>query len=323
MPDSQLVTDSALRTIKMESEAVARLADHIDQAFVLACDLILATQGRVVVTGMGKSGHIANKIAATLASTGTPAFYVHPGEASHGDMGMITEKDLVIALSNSGTTPEVLTLLPLLKRLGVQLVAMTGRPQSELAQAADVHLYAGVDTEACPLDLAPTSSTTAALVMGDALAIALLESRGFTAEDFAFSHPGGALGKQLLLRVEDVMLTHQQIPQVPPSATLAEALMEITAKGLGMTAVVDQGVLSGIFTDGDLRRALEGRPDIHKVRIDSIMSQGGKTIGQHQLAAEAMRMMEQHQISTLIVTDEDQHVQGVVHLMTLLQKGLA
>lgn len=314
---------SALRTLDMESKAVAALSKTIDQQFVRACELLLNVEGRVIVTGMGKSGHIANKIAATLASTGTPAFYVHPAEASHGDMGMITERDAVLALSNSGTTPEVLTMLPLLKRLGVTLVSMTGRPNSTLAQAADVHLYAGVDTEACPLDLAPTSSTTAALVMGDALAIALLECRGFTAEDFAFSHPGGALGKKLLLKVEDVMASGDNIPRVAPNASLADALMEITAKGLGMTTVVENQRLLGIFTDGDLRRALESRPDIHEVRIATLMSPGGKTVQMGHLAAEALHLMEQNRITSLVVTDSEARVAGVIHLMALLNAGIA
>ena len=257
MLDDNALLDSARRTLQLEGTSVMQLAEKLDSSFASACSLMLATEGRVIVTGMGKSGHIANKIAATLASTGTPAFFVHPGEASHGDMGMITSRDTVLALSNSGTTPELLTLLPLLKRLGVKLVSMTGQRDSTLADASDVHLYAGVTTEACPLDLAPTSSTTAALAMGDALAIALLESRGFTAEDFAFSHPGGTLGKRLLLRVDDLMAKGSDIPKVPSTATLAEALMEITAKGLGMTVISDDGQLMGIFTDGDLRRALE------------------------------------------------------------------
>ena len=272
---------------------------------------------------MGKSGHIGNKIAATLASTGTPAFFVHPAEACHGDMGMITSKDAVLALSNSGTTPEVLTLLPLLKRLGVTLVSMTGNPSSTLAQASDVHLFTGVDSEACPLDLAPTSSTTATLVMGDALAIALLECRGFSAEDFAFSHPGGALGRQLLLKVEDVMVSGSDIPAVGPEASLADALMEITAKGLGMTAILDDQKLLGIFTDGDLRRTLEDRPDINSVNIAQFMSVGGKTVSAGMLAAEALGMMERYRISALVVTDSNDQVIGIVHLLALLKAGIA
>lgn len=318
------ILESAHRTFRMEREALATLEGQLSEEFVSACRLILDNHGRVIVTGMGKSGHIGNKIAATLASTGTPAFYVHPGEASHGDMGMITSQDVVIALSNSGTTPEVLTLLPLLKRLGVTLISMTGNPSSPLAEASDAHLFTGVETEACPLDLAPTSSTTAALVMGDALAIALLEARGFTAEDFAFSHPGGALGKKLLLKVEDVMAKGDHVPTVTADATLAETLMVITAKGLGMTTVIDEnGNLMGIFTDGDLRRALDKRPDINAERIDSFMSRGGVTLQPGTLAAEALNVMEQKRISAVVVVDEQQRVCGVVHLLALLRAGLA
>ncbi len=239
-PSATNFAASAKRTIRMESEAVAALEDRVGEAFERACECLLAIQGRVIVTGMGKSGHIARKIAATLASTGTPAFFVHPGEASHGDMGMITAADAVIALSNSGAVPEVTTLLPLLKRLGVPLISMTGNDESVLAEASDVHLNTGVETEACPLDLAPTSSTTTALVMGDALAIALLEARGFTADDFAFSHPGGTLGKKLLLKVEDVMRSGDAVPRVDTTTPLADALLEISNKGLGMTTVTDQ-----------------------------------------------------------------------------------
>jgi len=323
MLDQQTIIASGLRTLRMEVEAVEALAPHIDAQFARACEALLSVEGRVIVTGMGKSGHIGNKIAATLASTGTPSFFVHPAEASHGDMGMITRRDAVLALSNSGTTPEILTLIPLLKRLGITLVSMTGKPESTLAKASDIHLYAGAASEACPLDLAPTSSTTAALVMGDALAIALLECRGFSAEDFAFSHPGGALGRKLLLKVEDVMVHGKAIPAVSPDASLADALMEITAKGLGMTTVLKDETLNGIFTDGDLRRALEGQPDIHSVRITEIMSSKAKTIRGDMLAAEALGIMEQHKISTLVVVDETQKVAGVVHLLALLEAGIA
>ena len=321
MLDHDTLLTSAARTLRLESKAVADVAADLDASFAEACKLILATEGRVIVTGMGKSGHIASKIAATLASTGTPAFFVHPGEASHGDMGMITVRDTVLALSNSGTTPELLTLLPLLKRLGVRLVSMTGRRDSTLAEASDVHIHVGVAEEACPLDLAPTSSTTAALAMGDALAIALLESRGFTEEDFAFSHPGGALGKRLLLRIEDLMVKGNDIPMVSSSATLAKALMEITAKGLGMTVVAEQGKLLGIFTDGDLRRALEERPDINSVPIQSLMTVGAKTLPAGHLAAEAMHIMEQSRITSIVVMDGDA-IAGVVHLMALLRAGI-
>lgn len=314
---------SARRTIKMESEAVAALEARIGVDFERACELLLQTRGRVIVTGMGKSGHIARKIAATLASTGTPAFFVHPGEASHGDMGMITAEDSVIALSNSGSVPEIVTLLPLLKRMGTALLSMTGNDQSVLATASDVHLNTGVETEACPLDLAPTSSTTTALVMGDALAIALLEARGFTADDFAFSHPGGTLGKKLLLKVADIMSHGDAIPRVEPSTPLSEALLEISNKRLGMTTVLDaRGQLAGIFTDGDLRRTLKARIDINETPMGQLMSTGAKTATPDMLAAEAMRIMEENEISSLVVVNPDRSVAGVIHLMHLLHAGL-
>lgn len=324
MPDNTPSTyrSSALRTVKMEAEAVAALEARIDAAFDHACELLLATRGRVIVTGMGKSGHIARKIAATLASTGTPAHFVHPGEASHGDMGMITAADSVIALSNSGNSPEIITLLPLLKRLGTPLISMTGNANSPLGQASDAHLDTGVETEACPLDLAPTSSTTAALVMGDALAIALLEARGFTAEDFAFSHPGGTLGKKLLLKVGDVMRSGDQVPRVALDTPLAQALLEISDKGLGMTTVVDgDGKLAGVFTDGDLRRAIDQRVDINDTTIARLMTHSPKTVTAGMLAAEAMRIMEENQITSLVVL-EDGEVAGVIHLMSLLHAGI-
>ena len=316
---------SAQRTIRMESTAVGALEARIGEDFQRACELMLAVSGRSVVTGMGKSGHIAGKIAATLASTGTPAFFVHPGEASHGDMGMITAADCVLALSNSGATPEVLTLIPLLKRLGVPLVSMTGAPLSTLAQASDAHLHTGVDVEACPLGLAPTSSTTTALVMGDALAIALLEARGFTAEDFAFSHPGGALGRKLLLKVDDVMRRGAAIPRVSVATSLSDALLEISAKGLGMTTVVDpdNGALQGVFTDGDLRRALDRRIDINASTMGALMSRNPATVSSGALAAEALRIMEERHISALVVRDGAGDVAGVVNLLSLLEAGIA
>lgn len=316
---------SAQRTIRMESTAVGALEARIGEDFQRACELMLAVSGRSVVTGMGKSGHIAGKIAATLASTGTPAFFVHPGEASHGDMGMITAADCVLALSNSGATPEVLTLIPLLKRLGVPLVSMTGAPLSTLAQASDAHLHTGVDVEACPLGLAPTSSTTTALVMGDALAIALLEARGFTAEDFAFSHPGGALGRKLLLKVDDVMRRGAAIPRVSAATSLSAALLEISAKGLGMTTVVDpdNGALQGVFTDGDLRRALDRRIDINTSTMGALMSRNPATVSSGALAAEALRIMEERHISALVVRDGAGDVAGVVNLLSLLEAGIA
>ena len=314
---------SAQRTIRMEAAAVAALEARIGVEFNRACELLLDVRGRIIVTGMGKSGHIARKIAATLASTGSPAFFVHPGEASHGDMGMITADDAVIALSNSGAVPEILTLLPLLKRLGVPLVSMTGNALSPLGQSSDVHLDTGVETEACPLDLAPTSSTTTALVMGDALAIALLEARGFTADDFAFSHPGGTLGRQLLLKVRDLMKAGSDIPKVTRSIMLAEALLEISNKGMGMTTVVDdEGRLAGVFTDGDLRRTLDARIDINDTAIGQLMSTGAKTIDADMLAAAALRIMEENEISSLVVLDDDNHVTGVLHLKDLLHAGI-
>ncbi len=315
---------SAKRTIAMEAEAVAALEGRIGESFERACELLMGSTGRVIVTGMGKSGHIARKIAATLASTGSPAFFVHPGEASHGDMGMITPEDAVIALSNSGEVGEIITLLPLLKRIGVPLVSFTGNPESTLAKASDAHLNTGVATEACPLDLAPTSSTTTALVMGDALAIALLEARGFTAEDFAFSHPGGTLGKKLLLKVADVMQSGDAIPKVSQDTPLSTALLEISAKGLGMTTIIDQtGKLAGIFTDGDLRRALDSRVDINDTGIVELMSTGAKTATSGMLAAEALKIMEEFEITSLVVSDNGEDIDGVLHLMHLLHAGIA
>jgi len=308
----------------MEADAVSALSSALGPPFAAACRCVLGTTGRVVVTGMGKSGHIAGKIAATLASTGTPAFFVHPGEASHGDMGMITASDCVIALSNSGSTHEILTLLPLIKRLGVPLISMTGSDSSELAQTADVHLLTSVETEACPLNLAPTSSTTAALVMGDALAIAVLEARGFTAEEFAFSHPGGALGKRLLLRVADVMVSGSDIPTIAPTAMLADAIVEMTQKGLGMTTIATDGQrLLGIFTDGDLRRAVENGIDLRATPLTAAMTADTRTIHQELLAAEAMALMERHQISALVVVDDQDTILGIVTLLALLQAGLS
>jgi arabinose-5-phosphate isomerase len=316
--------DSAIRTITMERDAVSQLLKRIDATLDQACELMLNCKGRVVVTGMGKSGHIGNKIAATLASTGTPAMFVHPGEASHGDMGMITANDVVIALSNSGTTAEVVTMLPLLKRMGTPLISMTGNPNSVLSKTADVNLDVSVDEEACPLDLAPTSSTTATLVMGDALAIALLEARGFSAEDFAFSHPGGALGRRLLLKVEDIMHTGALIPMVEQTTKLSDALMEMTTKGLGMTTVIDdQQRLLGIFTDGDLRRALDQNIDLHQTLIKDVMSLSPKTATAPMLAAEALAIMDNGKISVLAVVDNEGKPVGAVHLHDLLKAGVA
>ena len=308
----------------MERDAVAVLADRIDESFSKACDTLLACKGRVVVTGMGKSGHIGNKIAATLASTGTPAFFVHPGEASHGDLGMITAGDVVIARSNSGTTGELITILPLLKLLAVPVIALTGNPDSELATAADVHLNVGVAEEACPLNLAPTSSTTVTLVMGDALAIALLEARGFTANDFALSHPGGALGRRLILKIDSIMHTGDSIPKITLGSALSGALLEMSSKTLGMTTVVDQdGVLAGIFTDGDLRRAIDRGIDIHQCPIDDIMTRNCRTIKPGMMAAEALRIMEDNKITVLVAVNDSGQPVGVIHTHDLLKAGVA
>ena len=314
--------ESGLRTIKMEVEAVGLLSSRVDQQFRIACETILACQGRVIVTGMGKSGHIGNKIAATLASTGTPAFFVHPGEASHGDLGMITKTDVVIAISNSGNTNEIVTLLPLIARLGIPLISMTGDEQSQLAKAACANLDVSVTIEACPLNLAPTTSTTVTLVMGDALAIALLEARGFNAEDFAFSHPSGALGRKLLLRVKDIMHEGDQIPVVTADKTLQDALIEMTQKGLGMTTIMsDDAKLVGIFTDGDLRRIIDLKVDFATTLVSDVMSADPKTIPQNMLAAEALTIMEKASITALIVEEKD-HITGVLHLHDILRAGV-
>lgn len=323
MTQTRDLIDSAQRTIRLEIEAVQELLPRIDADFVKACELILNCKGRVVVVGMGKSGHIGNKIAATLASTGTTSFFVHPAEASHGDMGMITRDDIVLALSNSGSTAEIVTLLPLIKRLGIRLISMTGNPDSPLAKAAEVNLDARVSQEACPLNLAPTSSTTASLVLGDALAIALLEARGFTAEDFAFSHPGGALGRRLLLKVENVMHAGDALPRVRRGTSLRDALLEMTQKGLGMTTVLEaDGHLAGIFTDGDLRRALDKGIDVRDARIDDVMTPHGKTIRAEMLAAEALKIMEDNKISALVVVDGNDRPIGAFNLGDLLRAGV-
>ncbi|MBD8754901.1 MULTISPECIES: KpsF/GutQ family sugar-phosphate isomerase [Pseudomonas] len=323
MSQTSDLIQSAHRTIRLEIEAVEGLLAHIDADFVRACELILESDGRVIVLGMGKSGHIGNKIAATLASTGTPAFFVHPAEASHGDMGMITRQDVILALSNSGSTAEIVTLLPLIKRMGIPMISMTGNPDSPLAQAAEVNLDARVAQEACPLNLAPTSSTTATLVLGDALAIALLEARGFTADDFAFSHPGGALGRRLLLKVEHVMHTGTALPQVPRGTLLRDALMEMTRKGLGMTAVLEaDGRLAGIFTDGDLRRTLDRTIDVHNTRIEDVMTSHGKTARADMLAAEALKIMEDNKINSLVVVDDQDCPVGAFNLGDLLRAGV-
>ena len=320
--DDQLLA-TARRTLEIETVALHRVQSALDGAFVRACKLILACQGRVVVTGMGKSGHIARKIAATLASTGTPAFFLHPAEASHGDIGMITRADVVLALSNSGETAELLPLLPQIKRLGVPLIALSGRRDSTLANAADAALDGAVDQEACPHNLAPTASTTAALALGDALAVALLEARGFTADDFARSHPGGALGRALLLHVADVMRSGEALPRVTPDTPLAKGLLEMSRKGLGMTAVTDaDGRVLGIFTDGDLRRALDARIDLHAASMREVMTSGAHRIGPQELAASAARLMEKHQITGLLVVDEQQKLVGALNVHDLMRAGV-
>lgn len=323
MSSVHALIDSAKRTISLEQEAITSLLGRIDNSFVQACELILNCKGRVVVVGMGKSGHIGHKIAATLASTGTPAFFVHPAEASHGDMGMITADDIVLALSNSGTTNEIVTLLPLIKRLGLTLISMTGNPDSTLARAANVNLDTQVEQEACPLNLAPTSSTTVTLVLGDALAIALLEARGFTPEDFAFSHPGGALGRRLLLKVEHVMHSGDELPAVARDASLREALLEMTQKGLGMTLILaPDRTLAGIFTDGDLRRALDKGIDVRDASIDALMTHGGKTARPEMLAAQALKIMQDYKISSLPVINEHNQAIGALNMHDLLRAGV-
>lgn len=309
--------------IETETAAVAALNSRIDADFARACRHLLDCHGRAVVIGMGKSGHIGGKIAATLASTGTPAFFVHPGEASHGDLGMITPDDVVIALSNSGETDEIIALLPVIKRLGVPLLAMTGNPNSTLGQTADVCLDVSVDKEACPLGLAPTSSTTATLAMGDAIAIALLEAREFSAEDFALSHPGGTLGRRLLLHVSNIMHTGEEMPVVTESTPLSEALLEMTRKGLGTTAVVDaDNRVSGVFTDGDLRRTLDTGIDVRHVIIRDVMTRHCKTMRGDALAVEALSLMEDHKINALLVVDDDQRLTGVLNMHDLLRAGV-
>lgn len=313
----------ALAVIETEAAAVAKLADRINDNFAHACRYLLNCEGRIVVIGMGKSGHIGSKIAATLASTGSPAFFVHPGEASHGDLGMITKKDVVLALSNSGETTEILTILPIIKRQGVPLISLTGNPKSTIAQNATINIDISVEKEACPLGLAPTASTTAALVMGDALAVSLLEARGFTADDFAKAHPGGSLGRRLLLLVDDILLTGHRIPYVQEDAVLSAALVEMSQKGLGMTAVLNnEGILVGIFTDGDLRRTVDKGLDIHTTPISYVMTRHCKTIRLGLLAAQALQIMEQHKITALIVIDDETKPIGVLHMHEILRAGV-
>lgn len=327
-PESGPMTDERLcrlgrAVMETEAAAITELIPRVDADFARACRIMLGCHGRIVVLGMGKSGHIAGKIAATLASTGSPAFFVHPGEASHGALGMITATDVVLALSNSGETQELVTILPLIKRLDVPLVALTGQPGSTLGQAASVHLNVAVAQEACPLNLAPTSSTTAALAMGDALAISLLEARGFTREDFARSHPGGKLGRRLLLLIDDIMHRGDGIPRVAPEASLRDALVEMSRKGLGMTAITDTNQrLVGIFTDGDLRRSLDQGVDLHDTPVRDVMTVGGKTMTRGALAAEALQLMEEYKINALLVVDNDERVVGALNMHDLLRSGV-
>jgi arabinose-5-phosphate isomerase len=319
----QSLLQAARRTFEIEGAALAALRARLDATFVAACRLCLQCRGRIVVTGMGKSGHIAHKIAATLASTGSPAFFLHAAEASHGDLGMLARGDVLLALSNSGETQEVLALLPQIKRMAVPLIALTGNALSTLASAADAHLDVAVPQEACPHNLAPTASTTAALAMGDALAVALLEARGFSAEDFARAHPGGSLGRRLLLRVEDIMRRGDHLPRVRPDTPLSDGLLEMTRKGLGLTAVVDaQQHLLGVFTDGDLRRALDRRIDLHATTMREVMTVGGRAIGSHELAASAAALMQAHRITALLVTDGAAQLIGALNVHDLMQAGV-
>ncbi len=321
--DDQQLLARARRVLDTEIAAIAAVRERLQAPFVEACRLLHECKGRVVVSGMGKSGHIGNKVAATLASTGTPAFFLHPAEAGHGDIGMITADDVLLALSNSGETPELLTILPVIKRLGIPVVAMTGRPSSTLGKAANVVLDVSVPEEACPHNLAPTASTTATLAVGDAIAVAILEARGFTQEDFARSHPGGILGRRLLLRIEDVMRTGEQLPAVGPSASLREGLIEMSRKGLGMTAIVDEkGKVLGIFTDGDLRRTLDRDPDLRSKRMSDVMTPNPKTVGREMLAAEAVHLLESSRITQLLVVDADGVLIGALNVHDLFRAGV-
>ena len=322
-PSADVLLTSGRRTLDIESRAVRELAGRLDDRFVRACELCLAATGRVVVTGLGKSGHVGNKIAATLASTGTPSFFLHATEANHGDLGMVARGDVVIAISNSGETAELLALLPHLRRLSTPVIALTGRPESTLAREADVNLDISVAEEACPLNLAPTASTTATLAMGDALATALLEARGFTTEDFARSHPGGALGRKLLLHVEDVMRHGEELPRVAPDVPLAQGLLEMSRKGLGLTAVVDGSEkLIGVFTDGDLRRALDRGLDLRTTPMQAVMIREPRRIGPRALAADAVNRMQEHRITALLVTDDAGRLVGALNIHDLLRAGV-
>ncbi len=326
--DHDLGSDSSLRAsgvavIETEARALTALAARVDRSFADACRLLLQCEGRVVVTGMGKSGHVGRKIAATLASAGTPSFFMHPGEASHGDLGMITAHDVVLAISNSGGTSEIVTILPLIKRLGVPLITLTGDKQSRMAELADVNIDVGVENEACPLGLAPTASTTATLAMGDAIAIALLEARGFSAEDFARSHPGGRLGRRLLLHVSDIMHTGDDMPTVALDVPVSKALMEMTRTGLGTAAIVDGDLkVLGIYTDGDLRRTLDRELDVHKAKISEVMTAQCVTVTSNMLAAEGLKIMEDQEINSLLVVDGEHRLVGVLSMHDLLHAGV-
>ncbi len=323
MPNAKEFKTLAAKVIEIEQQAVSNLLNYIDDDFALACQFMFDCQGRVIVIGMGKSGHIGGKIAATLASTGTPAFFVHPGEASHGDLGMVTSQDVVLAISNSGETNEVLAILPVIKRIGAKLVAMSSNPNSTLAKLSDVHICIDVPQEACPLGLAPTSSTTATLVMGDALAVALLNAKGFTADDFALSHPGGSLGKRLLLRLADIMHTGDRLPIVSESALIKEALVEMSQQGLGMTGIVDSnGKLTGLFTDGDLRRILDEEVNMHQDTIVTVMTRNPVVAKAETLAAEALKSMEDKSINGLIIVDENNYPIGAMNMHDILKAGV-
>ncbi len=323
MQDIERIKELGRAVIVTEAQAIRNLESRIDDVFVKACQYLIECKGRIIVMGMGKSGHIGKKIAATFASTGSPAFFIHPAEAKHGDFGMITASDALLVISNSGETEEVITILPFIKRLGIPLISFTGKTTSTLALAATINIDVSVEKEACPLGLAPTSSTTAALVMGDALAISLLEKRGFTAEDFALSHPGGSLGRRLLLKVDDIMHTGNAIPKVDFDATLKTALMEMTHKKLGMTTIMtNENELAGIFTDGDVRRAFDKNADIHKTNVHEIMTRNPKSIRPGTLAAEALHIMESYKITTLVVMNDDNKPLGVVHMHDILRAGV-
>lgn len=323
MMDMKKICDLGRAVIETEAQVINNLIHRIDQNFAKACQYLYHCEGRIAVMGVGKSGHISKKIAATFASTGSPAFFIHPSEAKHGDMGMVTKNDVIMMLSNSGETEEIISILPFIKRLDIPLISLTGKAQSTLAKAATINIDVSVEKEACPLGLAPTSSTTAALVMGDAMAMALLEKRGFTEKDFALSHPGGTLGRRLLLRVEELMHKNHEIPMVPCHASLKEVLVEMTQKKLGMTTVIDEaGKLMGVFTDGDVRRAFDNNADIHKTQIHQVMSKNPKTISHELLAAEALSIMETFKITSLIVLNNLQKPVGIIHIHDILRAGV-